>query len=662
MMKRVGTLLVVVLASIGRAETTGSVTPVVNFVSVAGDERKFREDWWMNDRWSGGIDEFTLEQDLGEHAVLRAEGRGVVDGEDYRLRLEIVRYDVGFVRAGYTQYRSYSDDWGGFYRPFTPPAFRLDRDLHLDHGDFFVDVGLTLPDRPKLRLGYERQFRDGTKSLLQWDSVEQGGTERKIFPSFKDIDERVDIFKVSLDHHVSIVNFGDQFRFERYQAVNNTFDQAFTNQSVHLHEEAKNDLLSNVFHMDSRVNNKTFWSAAYMYTRMDGAAGLKLDTIPFSPVSPTVDAVRDWFTHSVDLDQDSHVVTANAMFDPFKRFSLYAGAQAEKTRGTGNTDAELLEVLGTVTNAPLALVRSDTDKESLEETLGARFTGIPRTTVYAEGKWREDQYSLSEFETLDGSTNILHDADTDVLRQQYTVGFNTTPLRRVSFSAHYRRIVRQDRYDNTADTSPGYPGFITEQELTTDQIVARLSLRPHAKFTVALQYKLAASDIRTSHRAIFLSGTTLVPAGSVLAGNYDADTYTASATFTPVPALYLTGAFTFQDTRTIGFANNVPSVLAYRGNVYTAFGGLGYALDAKTDLTVDYVYSRADNFRDNSAAGLPLGLDNQRHALTAGVNRRIRANVLARLRYGFYEAAESSHGGLNNYRAQLASASCTIGF
>src|SRR5712691_3947430 len=166
-MNRFTALLIVMLVPIGRAETTGSVTPVVNFVSVAGDERKFREDWWMNDRWSGGIDEFTLEQDLGEHAVLRAEGRAVADAEDYRLRLEIVRYDVGFVRAGYTQYRSYSDDWGGFYRPFTPPAFRLDRDLHLDHGDFFVDVGLTLPDWPKLTLGYERQVRDGTMSLLQ---------------------------------------------------------------------------------------------------------------------------------------------------------------------------------------------------------------------------------------------------------------------------------------------------------------------------------------------------------------------------------------------------------------------------------------------------------------------------------------------------------------
>ena len=650
------------------AGPTGSVTPIVDYVTVTGDERKFREDLWMRDRWSGGIREFTVDDDLGEHAALHAEGRALFDAEDYRVRLELIRYGVGFIRTGYTQYRSYSDDWGGFYRPFTPPAFRLDRDLHLDHGDLFVDVGLTLPDWPKITLGYERQSRDGAKSLLEWGSVQQDDTERKIFPSFKRINEKVDIFKAKLDHEIGIVNIGNQFRFERYDADNNTFDKAATNlttganQDVRIHEESKYDLLSNVFHMDSRVNNKAYWSAAYMYTRMDGDAGLKLDTTPFSTVSPSLDAVRNWFTHSVNLDEDSHVVTANTMVNLFKQLALYGGAQAEKTRGSGNTDAELLELVETFTNSPQALIRSDTDKESLEETFGVRFTAIAHTTIYAEGKWREQQYSLSEFEADGSFTNILRDTGTDVFRQQYTVGFNTAPFRRVTLSAHYRRIMQENEYDNNTDISPSYPGFITEQDFTTDEMVARLTLRPHAKLIVALQYKLSATDIRTANKGIVFSGTTFVPAGSVLSGDFDASTYTVSTTLTPLPQFYLTGAFTLQDTRTTAFANNVSSVPRYRGNVYSAFSAAGYALDTNTDVTVDYAFSRVENFRDNSADGLPLGVDNQRHALTAGVTRRIRENLIARIRYGFYEYAATSNGGINNYRAHLASASCTLGF
>jgi hypothetical protein len=662
------------LAALARAESTespgpsGSETLLVNYVSVKGDAQKFREDWWMKDQWSGGVEQFTLDQDLDPHTVLHVEGRGVFEEDDYRLRLGVTRFSVGFIRAGYTQNRTYYDDWGGFYRPFTPPAFRLGRDLHLDDSDIFVDLGLTLPDLPQLTLGYERQFRNGTKSLLEWGSVQQGATERKIFPSFKDIDETVDILKLNLDHHVGIVSVANRLRFEHYRADDNTFDKGSTNlttganQDVTIHEESRYDLLSNVFHMDSRANDKVYWSASYLYSRMDGDAGLQLDTTPFATVSPTADSVKDWFTHSVNLDQDSHVANVNALIGPFKQLSFYGGAQAERTRGSGNAEADLLQLLGSFTNSPLALIRSDTDKESLQETLGARFTGIPHTTVYADGQWREVQYSLSQFETDDSVTNVFRNTDTDVFRQQYTVGFHSSPFRRVTLSAHYRRIMEANHYDNTANISPGYPGFITEQDFTTDQIVAKLVVRPTAKLTTAFQYKLASTDIRTANKSIVFSGSTLVLAGSELSGNYDANTYSVNATLTPLSRLYLTSSFSFQDTRTVAFANNASSVQPYRGNVYTVFGAAGYALEAKTDVTIDYTFSRSENSQENSASALPLGLNNQRHALTAGLTRRIRKNIIARVRYGFYEYDESSNGGINNYRAHLASASCTLAF
>jgi len=662
------------LAVAGRADSTessgptGSGTLLVNYVSVKGDAGKFREDWSMKEGWSGGVEQFTLDQDLDEHTTLHVEGRGVVDENDYQLQLDITRFSVGFIRAGYTEHRTYYDDWGGFYRPFTPSAFRLGQDLHLDDGDIFVDLGLTLPDLPQLTLGYERQFRDGTKSLLEWGSVQQGATQRNIFPSFKDIDETTDILKVNLDHHIGIVDLANRFRFEHYNATDTTFDKGTTNlttganQDVTIHEESRYDLLSDVFHMDSRVNDKVYWSASYLYSHMDGDAGLQVDTTPFATVSPTLDSVKDWFTHSVNLNQDSHVVNGNILIGPFKQFSFYGGVQAEKTRGDGDADAELLQLVGGSTNSPTALIHSDTDKQSVEETVGTRFTGIPYTTLYADGKWKEEQYSLSQSEADDNVTDVLRNTITDVFRQQYTVGFNSSPFRRVTCSAHYRRIMEANSYNNTTDISPGYPGFITEQDFTTDEVVARLTVRPHAKLTVAFQYKLTATDIQAANKSIAFSGSPLVLAGSVLSGNYDANTYTLNATVTPISRLYVTGGVSLQDTRTAAFANNVPSVLAYHGNVYTVFGATGYALDAKTDATVDYTFSRTDNFTDNSAAGLPLGLNNQRQAVTAGLTRRISKTISARLRYGFYEYDESSNGGINNYRANLASASCTLAF
>jgi hypothetical protein len=166
-------------------------------------------------------------------------------------------------------------------------------------------------------------------------------------------------------------------------------------------------------------------------------------------------------------------------------------------------------------------------------------------------------------------------------------------------------------------------------------------------------------DIDTSTKAVAIFG---IPAGTVASGNYDAIIYSVSATVTPVSRLYLTGLFSLQDTRTIAFANSDPSILTYVGNVYTVLGSAGYALDEKTDLTVQYSYSRSDNFTDNSAAGLPLGLDFRRHGATVSLSRRISKNVAARLGYGFYEYDEPSSGGFNNYKAHLATASCTLTF
>jgi outer membrane receptor for Fe3+-dicitrate len=124
----------------------------------------------------------------------------------------------------------------------------------------------------------------------------------------------------------------------------------------------------------------------------------------------------------------------------------------------------------------------------------------------------------------------------------------------------------------------------------------------------------------------------------------------------------LTGLFSFQDTRTAVSDNQNPSVITYRGNVYTAIGTAGYALDNKTDATVEYSYSRSDNFTDNSSDGLPLGIDNQRQGLIVGLQRKLTDHILAKLRYGYYEYYETSNGGIDNYVAHLASASCTLRF
>ena len=91
--------------------------------------------------------------------------------------------DLGFTRFGWSQYRKYFDDSGGYYPAFPTPILDLNRDLYLDTGRAWADFGLTLPQWPTMVLGYEYQYRDGTEATTQWGPVSNGTQTRNIYPA-----------------------------------------------------------------------------------------------------------------------------------------------------------------------------------------------------------------------------------------------------------------------------------------------------------------------------------------------------------------------------------------------------------------------------------------------------------------------------------------------
>src|ERR1043166_298963 len=490
-----------------------AITPSGQYVAVEGNEDQLRQDHWINDGWTEG-GSATLHQVLGKDADLNFAGHGVLNDGDFGLSLDITKKDLGFVRAGFTQYRHYFADTGGFFRPFSTPAFTLQGDRHLDVGNIFVDVGLKLPNVPKITLGYERQYRDGQKSLLEWGSVTEGTQTRKIFPSAQDVDEHTDIFKLSIEHEIKGVRLADQFRYERFDTDNTRADRSLNlntsaSQTVTIHEEYKHDAFYNTFRMDSHLNEKVYWSLGYLFNTLDGDGGLQVVTPP--PLGPFD---RNWMTRAVDVNLDSHVVNLNALFGPFAGLTINAGVQAEKTESDGLTDALLTEG---VSPATTNVIHSSNDKKSLEEMLGLRYTKIPFTTLYAEGRWTEQQIDLSERETEDGAPDFARDTDTDVFRQDYRVGFNPSPIRRVTLAGRYRHAIYENDYDHETDSEAGYPAFITAQDFTTDEVMGKLTLRPCSYFSMAFTYQLVATDIKTSTDAVPL----LAPGGSLKSGNYD---------------------------------------------------------------------------------------------------------------------------------------------
>ena len=136
-----------------------------------------------------------------------------------------------------------------------------------------------------------------------------------------------------------------------------------------------------------------------------------------------------------------------------------------------------------------------------------------------------------------------------------------------------------------------------------------------------------------------------------MAGRYEANIYGVGLTLSPFQRFYLSGNFSYSDSRTGTAQHGDPSVAPYKGNIYSIITSANYIVNKATELHCAYSFSRADYGQNNSADGLPLGLAYTRHGLMAGISRRLTSYLTATLRYGFYHYQEPTSGRINDYTA-----------
>jgi hypothetical protein len=330
--------------------------------------------------------------------------------------------------------------------------------------------------------------------------------------------------------------------------------------------------------------------------------------------------------------------------------------------GRANLDTIFPPIFGFTNFAPVT-INSSYDRAMVEEAAALRYTGIPFTTLFADARLQQD--SVGEAEQQQGGLHeFLRDTDATSNLRDLLVGFNTSPHRQISLSSHYRWYGKETDFDDQRDqaaTGDGYPAFIRWRETTTDEIEARLVIQTTPWLKNTLTYKRVGTDYETETDPVsLLAPGDVTPGGRLQAAEYDADVYSLNATLTPWGRLYLSGTFTYQETRMEAFDNDSPSVVPYRGDVFSVLANANYAFSRKTDLSATYSFSWADYEQSNFADGLPVGLKFQYHAILAGWNRRITPNVSTRLQYGFYHYGEPSSGGANDYTAHAVFASLVI--
>jgi hypothetical protein len=653
-----------------------TATPIVGWTTVHGDEKKFRELYWQKEGWNGGLEEFKIVENRAPDLKLTTEGHVLQD--DYRILLEVQKTDLGFTRFGWTQFRKYYDDLGGYYAPFTPSIYSLNQDLHVDDGRAFAEIGLTLPRWPAVTLGYEHQYRDGTEATLQWGPVSNGTESRNIFPASKNLNEKVDILKLDLSYDVAGVNLSDSFRGEWYKLDTEQFNDsgfapggagmALTTSSEH---QTYFDG-ANTVHLEKQFTDWLFSSGGYLYSKRTSDGSQNVETVNAQFLDPASPIPLGWQGGSITLERDSHVFSVSTMLGPWEGLSLSLATQNEWTHQQGFTTTTVTVPLPSAPfvfafEPPENLI-SDYDRSVFGQEAGLRFTALPFTTLFADARFQEDQLGQSQQEQ-NGLTPFLINTDVSGQLTDFRVGFITSPWRRVSWSADYRRSDHETHYDTTQKNFPGqipegYPGFITDRDLLSNQAQTKLALQTMSWLKTTLAYQWLANDYHTTTDPVTVDLMTglpsdISPGNQVLAGTYDAQTASVNFTLTPWRRLFLSTTFSYQHARTVSDANANPSVAPYIGDIYGLSVSGNFALDSRTDLAAGFTFSSADFSQQNSADGLPLGIHYTQQALLTGIRRQIAKGKHIGLQYRYYNYDEPSSGGAANFQAHAVFATFT---
>lgn len=627
-----------------------SISPIVGVTTVSGDKSKFREQNWQKDGVNGGAEQFEFFQQTTPDTKLLLTGHALLN--DYKIDLSVDRNDIGFIHSGWEEYRKYFDDTGGYYPALVQPAPNLGEDLHLDIGKFWIDFGLTLPDWPRMVLGYEYDYRLGNEASTEWGAVGTvPGKSRNIAPASTSINEAVHIIKFDLDDEIKGVAIEDRFRGEFYSLKTGGTNTIFSQTSQSVNEGDTYFQGANTIRLEKKFSDWFFGSAGYLYSKMDANSA-------FTMGAPTLLQITT--APQITLEKESHIGNLNGLIGPFDGLVISTGVQAEWTRqhgfGAGTFDQQTPPPV-TDFLTPFTM-GSDYDETSLHENLSLNYSKIPFTALYAEAQL--EQQDVGQYDQFAAAVDILNKAvflqHTDFSSQSSDLrfGFDTSPWRTVSFSAHYRRYEDDSHYDSDPLVQPvatAYPTFIRSRDLLTDEVEAKLVLHPSALFKTTLSYQYHDDTFGLDTSPYVTFGSVISPGGQLTAGEDHSHTFSINATLMPVPRLFLSATFSYEISSLVTAADGSPTVVPYRGDIYTVLASGTYVLSQTTDLFAGYFFSEADYGQNNFAAGLPLGIQYQRHSVQVGLSRRFKKNISVKLQYRFDYYDEPGSGGADNYRA-----------
>jgi hypothetical protein len=674
------------MAKTSAADLEASPTDFNNWITLGaggafindGDKAQFEHQHDTTAGPYGGIEDFHLQEFVGKKGLFTADGHAMAANDDYAVRLELSDPDKGFVRAGFTQFRTWYDGNGGFFPPANQFFSLYDNELHIDRGSVWVEAGLTLPDKPSFTLRFEHDYRQGQMDSTSWGDNDTGAggapPDRKIVPTFQGIDETRDIIKADVKDKIGNTDAGLGVRYEvdrSDDSLNIRLDPATASANRYITQEnvEQNDIFNAHGFTETRFNEKVMFSMGGSFTTIDtDLSGSRIYgpsyNAPFSTTYPDSQARDEGFTGLTGGgNTKEYVANMNLMLTPIDNLVFVPALRVEYQGSDLSDNADMNNVAvtgGPVTSTPTAAADNNWYLD-VAESLEARYTGFRNWSLYVNGEWSEDSGNEIWNETTAIFTPILNQ-DWNMLGQKYTIGANWYPLYRLNFSGQFYHQIHDYDYNNNLTATPTtYPGYLQNQNFTVDDMNIRATWRILNSLSSVTRYDFQYSTVDTT--SIPNGGTQ---AGEIQSANITSHIFSENISWTPLPRLYVQagGSYVLNtlDTPVASSTGINNLVLNSANNYWTADATAGFVINERTDLQLQYSYYRADDYVNNSASSQPFGVGGEQQSVTATITRQITKALKISLKYGFFTNRDDTSGGNDNYDAQLVYANMQYRF
>jgi hypothetical protein len=674
------------------------VTLGIGATFVNGNQAEYQHQRDTKSGVFGGIEDFHLQENIGKTATFTMDGHAMVGNHDYDLKLDLTDPTLGYVRIGYTEFRTWYDGNAGYYPPSNLAIAPSDQDLFVDRRSAWIEAGLTLPDLPAFNFRYEYDSRKGLMDSTSWGDTDTGTpttlpADRKITPTFLGIDETRNIFQGNITDKFGDTNAGLTVRYELDSTKDTTFenldplnghpttpgDQRFVTD----YDIERNDIFNIHGFQETFFNDKVTFSSGFSYSNTDTNLGGSRVYGPayntaYVPLNSSIGA---GFVNLGGLGTtDEYISNLNLMFTPIKDLVFISAVRLEYD------DSNLSDNFNTTSNSlatPGEAANTNNWNLGVAESLEARYTGFRDWSLYATAELGQN-WGNNSWNSTPILNTINFNQDFTELSQKYTLGANWYPLSQLNFGGQYYHKIDSYDYDNRLlNVNSQYPGYLQGQDFNTDDMNIRATWQALSNVSVVSRYDFQYSTVYTTAPPNSGSNATSHQAGEIQSCNVTNHIISENVTWTPFARLYLTagGSYVMNTVDTpvsgagtaggSGGTNNI--VLDSKNNYWTVDASAGYALDDKTDLRFQYSYYRADDYEDNAGVattvatttqnvGMPYGAGEEEHNVSVTLTHQFNKSLQGSLKYGYSAYRDTTSGGQDNYDAQLVYASMRYGF